>query len=191
MHKTFMVYDSKYTVVEPKVEVEKVKELPTVKQETEKKVDKKVKTEIKKAKENSIKKIEQKAVKKETTAPKILTEQEEEIQWNIWRSNLQNQIMKETRMPIIPQGTIFRFTFEVDKYGKISNVQTWSETPTYTPHAIQHIAPVIRSLQGRAILEFPEGSNRIQTTVKGGWKISSSARYSTPKDYNDTETIKK
>ena len=37
MHKTFMVYDSKYTVVEPKVEVEKVKELPTVKQETEKK----------------------------------------------------------------------------------------------------------------------------------------------------------
>lgn len=115
--------------------------------------------------------------------------QQELIQWNIWRSNLQNQIMKDAKLPIIQQGTIFRFSFDVDKYGRISNVQTWSLTPTYTPYAIQYIAPVIRSYQGQSILTFPSGSNRFSTTVEGGWKISNKDKYSTPDDFSDTEKI--
>mgnify|MGYP006872970554 CR=1 FL=1 len=122
---------------------------------------------------------------------KVLTAQEEEILWNKWRSNLQNQIMIDVKLPTIPTGTVFRFSFNVDKYGKITNVQTWSDTSKYTPYAIQYIAPVIRSYQGKSILNFPTGSNRTSTEVKGGWKISANAKFSTPQDYNDTERITK
>lgn len=135
------------------------------------------------------------SVKKEETKPaaKTVTEEEkarqEVILWNKWRSNLQNKIMSDVKLPIMPEGTIFKFSFDVDRYGKISNVKTWSLTPAYTPYAIQYIAPVIRGYQGRDILNFPEGSNRFSTTVVGGWKISQTAKFSTPEDFKDAERV--
>lgn len=135
------------------------------------------------------------SVKKEETKPaaKTVTEEEkarqEVILWNKWRSNLQNKIMSDVKLPIMPEGTIFKFSFDVDRYGKISNVKTWSLTPAYTPYAIQYIAPVIRGYQGRDILNFPEGSNRFSTTVEGGWKISQTAKFSTPEDFKDAEKV--
>ena len=135
------------------------------------------------------------SVKKEETKPaaKTVTEEEkarqEVILWNKWRSNLQNKIMSDVKLPIMPEGTIFKFSFDVDRYGKISNVKTWSLTPAYTPYAIQYIAPVIRGYQGRDILNFPEGSNRFSTTVEGGWKISQTAKFSTPEDFKDAERV--
>lgn len=122
---------------------------------------------------------------------KTLTQKEEEIAWNVWRSNLQNKIMQDVRLPIIPNGIIFKFSFTVDMYGKITNVQTWSETPSYTPYAIQYIGPVIRGYQGKSILNFPSGTARTVTNVTGGWRISENARYSTPNDYNDIEKIRR
>lgn len=120
---------------------------------------------------------------------KVLTAQEEEIAWNKWRSNLQNQIMKDSKLPNMPNGTVFKFSFTVDKYGKVTNVKTWSTTSQYTPYAIQYIAPAIRSYQGHSILNFPTGSSRVTTDVTGGWKISTSAKYSTPQDFNDIEKV--
>jgi len=120
-----------------------------------------------------------------------LTAAEEEIAWNRWRSNLQNSIMRDVNMPVVPNGTIFRFTFDVDKYGKVSNVQTWSDTKSYTPYAIQFIAPVIRSYQGHSILNFPTGSRRVTTHFEGAWRTSTSSKYSTPNDYNDIEKVRK
>lgn len=117
------------------------------------------------------------------------SERELEIAWNKWRSDIQNQIMKDVRLPYIQEGTVFKFAFDVDKYGKITNVKTWSLTPSYTPIAIQHIAPVIRSYQGKSILIFPQGSDRSATHVEGGWKISDRAVYSRPQDYNDIERV--
>ena len=95
--------------------------------------------------------------------------------------------MHDTRLPYIPNGTVFKFTFTVDKYGRISNVQTWSTNPTYTPYAIQYIASIIRSYQGKSLLEFPQGSLRTTTDVTGGWMMSTNERYSSPDDYNDIE----
>ena len=120
---------------------------------------------------------------------KTLTQKEEEIAWNVWRSNLQNQIMHDVRLPVLPNGIVFRFSFNVDKYGKITNIYTNSDNPAFTPYAIQYIAPVIRSYQGKSILNFPEGSTRTSTEFKGGWKISSNERLSTPQDYNDYEKV--
>lgn len=122
---------------------------------------------------------------------KVLTAKEEEIAWNIWRSNLTNKIMQDTNFPPVPAGVIFRYKFNVDKYGKITNVQTWSEDSKYTPYAIQYMAPVIRNLQGRSILIFPKGTARTATEAWGAWKISNRTIYSTPDNYNDIEKITK
>ena len=128
---------------------------------------------------------------KTETEPVVLTAQQEEIAWNKWRSNLNNQIMKDSKLPTMPNGIIFKYKFTVDKYGKVTNVQTTSTTPGYTPYAIQFIAPVIRSYQGRSILNFPAGSKRLSTEVSGAWKISNNSKLSTPDDYHDIEKIKR
>ena len=131
-----------------------------------------------------------KQIQTQTVAqPKVLTQEEEEIAWNVWRSNLQNKIMQDVRLPILPYGIVFKFSFTVDKYGRVTNVTTYSTNSSYTPYAIQYIAPVIRSYQGKSILNFPDGSTRTITDVKGGWKISGSTKYSTPQDYNDIEKV--
>lgn len=125
-----------------------------------------------------------------TAHPVTLTAQEEEIAWNRWRSNLNNQIMRDAKLPTMPNGIIFKYKFTVDKYGKVSNVQTSSLTPGYTPYAIQFIAPVIRSYQGHSILNFPTGSKRVTTVVSGAWKISNTSKYSSPDDYHDIEKVR-
>lgn len=125
-----------------------------------------------------------------TAVQKQKAEELELIKWNKWRSDIQNQIMRDVKLPIVPQGTVFKFQFDVDKYGKIMNIQTWSTNPSFTPFAIQYIAPVIRSYQGRSILNFPQGSNRISTTVEGGWKISAQTKYSKPADFKDVEKVR-
>lgn len=126
---------------------------------------------------------------RDITTPKVLTQQEETIAWNKWRSNLTNQIMQDTKLPNIPNGVLFQFSFAVDKYGKITNVQTGANPANYTPYAIQYIAPVIRSYQGRSILNFPSGTSRVSTQVTGKWRISNTQKYSTPQDYNDIEKV--
>lgn len=123
-------------------------------------------------------------------AVKVLTEQEELIAWNKWRSDLQNQILKDIKLPIIPKGTVFKMQFDVDRNGKITNIQTWSTDSKYTPYAIEFIAPVIRSYQGKSILDFPKGSRRTSTTFEGRFKISNSSNFSNPNDYNDIEVVK-
>ena len=170
----------------------------TEKKQTAKKEEIKVKNTVVPKTENIVKqqtvKTETPALKtvtQTTTAPKVITQTEEEIAWNIWRSNLQNKIMQDVKLPLMPNGITFKFTFDVDKYGKVSNVQTWSTTSSYTPYAIQYIAPVIRSYQGKDILNFPIGSSRFSTTVTGGWKLSSTEKFSTPQDYNDVEKVVK
>lgn len=167
----------------------------TVKQETQKTV-KQVEKKVEQPKKvQEVKKVQpqtQQTVHLPAIHPTKTAEQkarEEEIAWNKWRSRLQNKIMEDVNMPNIPFGTEFYFTFNVDRYGKVSRVQTWSSDPKYTPHAIQYIAPVIRNYQGRSILNFPEGSARVSTEVNGAWRISNKSKYSTPQDYNDTERV--
>lgn len=120
----------------------------------------------------------------------VLTPQQETILWNKWRSDLQNKIMDTANLPLLPQGIVFRFSFNVDKNGRITNIKSWSENPKYTPYAIQYITPAIRNLQGKNILKFPEGSNRENTTFEGNIRISNTSKYSSSSDYNDVEKIK-
>lgn len=125
--------------------------------------------------------------------PKVLTAQEEQIAWAKWDSNLVNKIIStaHSRMPVAPNGTQFRFRFTVDRYGKISNIETYSTNPTYTPYAIQHIKPVIQSLQGHSILTFPYGSNRVVHDLSGAWQVTNSGsnKNSTYRHFDDVEKV--
>lgn len=120
----------------------------------------------------------------------VLTEEEEIILWNKWRSDLQNQVMRDARVAA-PMGTRFRFSFTVDKFGNISNLRVWSDTPYFTPLAVSSIKPVLLSYQGKNILKFPKGTKRIQTNVTGGFVISTYDKYSKPDDYADVEKIRR
>ena len=120
---------------------------------------------------------------------KQLTEAEELIVWNKWHSDLQNQIMRDSKI-YSPRGTVFKFSFTVDKNRRISNIKVWSETTNTQPGDIYRIKTVISGYQNAPILEFPQGTKRIITNFKGGFTVSTSSRYSRPEDYSDVEKIK-
>ena len=138
-------------------------------------------------KEQTVKTSPQQVVKDE---PKTVLTEEEIILWNKWRSDLQNQVMRDARVAA-PMGTRFRFSFTVDKFGNISNLRVWSDTPYFTPLAVSSIKPVLLSYQGKNILKFPKGTKRIQTNVTGGFVISTYDKYSRPDDYADVEKIRR
>lgn len=131
----------------------------------------------------------QKTIEQVPVNERPLTEQEEIIVWNIWRSNLQNQIMKDTEISA-PIGTAFKFSFTVDKKGRISNLRTWAVPSTYNGIAINYLRPLILSYQGQTILNFPSRTKRVITNVTGGFVISTQDRFSTPNDFSDIEKVK-
>lgn len=166
-----------------KTEVKKVESKPVQKSES------KVVNHTEKSKVVSpIEKISEKPVTK--PAVKVLTEEEEIIAWNKWRSDLQNKLMRDSKIAA-PIGTSFEFSFTVDKFGTISNLKTWSSNPSYTPLAVRVIKPLLLSYQKTAILNFPTGSKRVITNVNGGFTMARSSRYSSPSDYNDYERVTK
>ena len=120
---------------------------------------------------------------------KPLTAQEEIIVWNKWRSDLQNKIMRDSKVHA-PLGTTFKFSFTVDRAGRISNLRVWSNTPAYNTIAINMIKPVILGYQGTSILNFPPRTKRIITNVNGGFVISTSNKFSSPSDFSDIEKVR-
>lgn len=132
--------------------------------------------------------------KQEVEAPinviRQLTEEEEIIAWNKWRSDLQNQVMKDTQISA-PIGVAFKFSFTVDKFGNLSNVKVWSTVDAYSEAGVRAIKPVLMSYQGKPILNFPLGTKRVITNVAGGFVMSTTTGYSRPSDYSDYERVKK
>ncbi len=129
-------------------------------------------------------------IENKPTIKPTLTEQEEIIAWNRWRSRVQNQVMKDANV-LAPLGTVFKFSFTVDKFGNMSNVKVWSPNPMYNNYAIKQIKPVLMSYRNKPILNFPEGTKRIITNVEGGFTISRVTQYSRPEDYHDYEHVKR
>jgi len=131
----------------------------------------------------------------EVTQPKsnsnpYMTEQEEIIAWNVWRSNIQNQIMKDSNIDFAPLGTIFTFTFVVDKFGNVSNIKVECSHPNFMDVARDNVKPAIANLQKKPILNFPKGTKRTSTVVQGMFLIGTQTRYSTPANYSDYEKVR-
>lgn len=119
----------------------------------------------------------------------LTAEQEEIIAWNKWRSDLQNQTMRDAHL-IAPVGTKFSFSFTVDKFGNISNLRIWADPPLYTGLGMRVIRPILMSYQGQPILNFPPQSKRIVVNIQGGFSMARTSKYSSPSDYSDYERVK-
>jgi len=148
---------------------------------------------VKKEHNTTVEKPKKEEVQQKQPEPKtekVLTEEEEIIAWNKWRSDLQNKLMKDSKISA-PIGTSFMFSFTVDKYGNVSNLKTWSNNPSYTPLAVRVLKPILLGYQKTAVLEFPTGSKRIITNAEGGFTMAHSSRYASPSDYNDYERVQK
>lgn len=119
-----------------------------------------------------------------------MTEQEDIIAWNKWRSNLQNQIMKDSNIDYAPLGTMFSFNFVVDKFGNVSNIKVDCSNPNYMYIARDNVKGAISRLQNKPILNFPKGSQRKSTVVQGYFFMGLEDRYSTPNNFPDFERIR-
>ncbi len=118
-----------------------------------------------------------------------MTEQEEIIAWNKWRSNIQNEVMKHSGIENAPLGTVFIFNFVVDKFGNVSNIKVICSNPNYMDLARNNMKPAIANLQRKPILNFPRGTQRTSTVVTGSIILGTYERYSTPADYSDYERV--
>lgn len=118
-----------------------------------------------------------------------MSEQEEIIAWNKWRSDIQNKIMVDSKIDYAPLGTMFLFSCVVDKYGNVSNIKAWSSNPSFSSVAKNNVKPAIANLQGKPILRFPRGTQRTTTVFNGAFLIGIEDRFSTPGDYADFERI--
>lgn len=118
-----------------------------------------------------------------------MTEQEELIAWNKWRSNIHNQIMKDSNAGVAPFGTLFTFSFLVDKYGNVSNVKVSCSNNFCMEIARNNLKPAISNLQRKPILNFPRGTRRTSTVVNGSFMIGSEDRFSTPSNFSDIERV--
>ncbi|MBR6098490.1 hypothetical protein IKP85_01960 [bacterium] len=113
---------------------------------------------------------------------------DELIAWNVWRSNIQNKIMDDSNVDA-NYGTIFYFSFKVDKNRNISNIKIIS-TDFGDSASIGEVRKAILRLKGKPILDFPEGTNRSVVDFTGGFLMGSYSQYATPGDYNDYEHIR-
>lgn len=140
--------------------------------------------------------IQENQPKQTNTSPKnsnfnnpYMTEQEEIIAWNKWRSNVQNQIMRNSNIEYAPLGTMFTFNFVVDKFGNVSNIKVNCSNPNYMDVARNNVKTAISKLQKQPILNFPKGTQRKSTVVQGYFFIGLEERYSTPNNFSDFERI--
>ena len=133
----------------------------------------------------------QKPVPQQTSAHKnpYMTEQEELIAWNKWRSNIHNQVMKDSNAGVAPYGTMFTFSFLVDKYGNVSNIKVSCSNNFCMDIARNNLKPAISNLQRKPILNFPRGTQRTSTVVNGSFLIGSEDRFSTPSNFSDIERV--
>lgn len=111
------------------------------------------------------------------------------IAWNKWRSDIQNRIMDDSDVSSAHFGTIFYFTFVVNKNRKISNVKVIC-TEISNSKSVSAVKDAIINLEGDEILEFPRNSARSSVEFTGGFLMGITAQYSTPENYNDYENIR-
>lgn len=123
-----------------------------------------------------------------TQEKKKLSWREEQIAWNKWRSDLTNEIMMSAQVEAT-MGTLFFFSFKVDKFRHISNIKAYSTNPLFMDEAKTKIIPAIKKLEYSALLTFPKGSKRKDTKVNASFLIWDETNLASPSDFNDIERV--
>lgn len=131
---------------------------------------------------------------KATTQPakKVLTQQEETIAWNAWRSRVDNEFVRlynATKFSL-PAGTRVTYSFNVDKFKNISNITIKTSPTKYQSAAQSAFVPMIQKMNHKSFLTFPEGTQRTWVVVERTKTIANSNYYTTPNDFSDYEKVK-
>lgn len=143
------------------------------------------------------------SVPKQTVQPPVkqenkLTEYQETILWNQWRANVCNNItsrLDKQFTNIVPVGTVYTYSFNVDNQRRITNVVVKISrgyvNPT-TQQGIYMIQRAIYSLNLSSILTFPSGSQRTVVKVSSGIeRTAAQTNNLKANSFNDVETVTK
>lgn len=119
---------------------------------------------------------------------RMLQRKEETIAWNNWRSDLQNAIMVDASVSA-PLGTMFFFTFKVDKNRHISNIKVLCTNPMYQKQAAVAITAAIKNYEGSDFLIFPPKTKRTSVKFEGSYMIWFETSFASPENFSDFERI--
>lgn len=115
------------------------------------------------------------------------------VDWSRWKSNFVNRILDDSvyisELDSYPNGAFFYYSFNVDSYGSISNINVRSVY--LSDEDKQLVKNLIKSYAHKPITKFPPKSKRRSAKVSAIMMLSNSeTNYSKPSDFNDTERVK-
>lgn len=119
---------------------------------------------------------------------RMLQRKEETIAWNKWRSDLQNAIMVDSSVSA-PIGTLFLFSFKVDKNRHVSNIKVLCTNPMYQKVAAEEIIDTIKGYEGSDLLQFPQNTKRKNVKFEGSYMIWFETSFASPENFSDFERI--
>ncbi len=115
-----------------------------------------------------------------------------DIDWNTWKSNFINQIIDDSMyihsLDAYELGSWFYYSFNVDKYGRISNITVRSMQ--LTPMDKERIRKLIKSYEYQDITVFPANTQKTTAKVDAVVMLGNNEKKSRPSDFNENEQIK-
>ncbi len=174
------------------------KEQEAAQKQAEKKAKKAAEEQAKKAAAEKAKKAAEEQAKKQAEEQKKLVEYQETILWNQWRATVCNKVaskLDKQFTAVAPPGTIYTYSFNVDKNRRITNVTvkiSKGYVNTSTQQGVNMIKYAINSLNLSSILTFPSGTQRTSVKVESGIERTANQSNSlNANSFNDVETITK
>lgn len=168
------------------------------KKQAEEQAKKAAAEKAKKQAEEQAKKAAAEKAKKQAEEQKKLVEYQETILWNQWRATVCNKVasnLDKQFTAVAPPGTIYTYSFNVDKNRRITNVTvkiSKGYVNTSTQQGVKMIKYAINSLNLSTILTFPSGTQRTSVKVESGIETTSAQSSSlNANSFNDVETITK
>lgn len=114
------------------------------------------------------------------------------IDWSTWKSNFVNQILDDSlairELDNYGYGTLIYYSFNVDKTGRISDIQIKSINVSHEDK--QKLAQLIQSYEYSEMTTFPANSQRQTAKVSAVMMLSNESQYSNPGDFNEFERVK-
>ena len=135
----------------------------------------------------------QKDISSSNDTSEAIRQLNEVISWNKWRANLCNTISEnslENQVDRLQKGVVFKYFFYVDNKKRITNINvsvTRGKSNAVVQESVLDIKNTIKSLEGKDILTFPEGSRRTKVRVDGGIETAGYNASVSPSIFSDIE----
>ena len=107
--------------------------------------------------------------------------------WNVWRSNIHNQIEHDINLDSAILGSSCFYSFVVDKNGNISNISVKCSNENMNNNIKDNLEAVIKNLNQNPILKFPENTKRNSVVFQSNFIAATKSKYTTPNYYSDYE----